>query len=129
MKDPAAILTLHERAIANAAKHKADALRGHSGDIQTAEAWLAAFWDGLVAFLVRGVQLGCEFVYRYHSRVAGGRREATRCRTGSAQSIRSKSASKCGFMDIVHSIARELFLLHSRRPAYSSDSLQTIGLL
>ncbi|KAG9040601.1 Splicing factor [Tulasnella sp. UAMH 9824] len=52
--NPKLVTGLYERAIAEAASHRAEALR--HGDatadaVVTAEAWLVSFWDGLTAFL------------------------------------------------------------------------------
>ncbi|KAF8324916.1 uncharacterized protein EI90DRAFT_3129468 [Cantharellus anzutake] len=52
VRDPAPIINLYERAIADAAKRKSDALlSGGEGDVKVAEAWLALFWKNYTSFL------------------------------------------------------------------------------
>lgn len=59
VRDPSAIITLYERAIADTARRKSDALRGviggsqsSSDDLEAAGAWLNLFWTNFVTFLV-----------------------------------------------------------------------------
>lgn len=58
LRDPSAIINLYERAIAQAAAIKTNALlstisANEQADIQTAEAWLSSFWGSYISFLVR----------------------------------------------------------------------------
>jgi hypothetical protein len=62
VRDPHAIIILYERAIADTARRKSDALRGSIGgtqsssdDLQAAEAWLSLFWTNFVTFLVSDI--------------------------------------------------------------------------
>ena len=63
LRDPSPIINLYERAIAQAAALRTNALlstispneQTSSNDIQATEAWLSSFWGSYVSFLVRSV--------------------------------------------------------------------------
>ncbi|KAG8973011.1 Splicing factor [Tulasnella sp. 425] len=69
--NPKLVIGLYERAIAEAASQRAEALSGGdatAGAVVAAEAWLASFWDGLTSFLresgTRNKELECQILER-----------------------------------------------------------------